>query len=338
MTRAFITGLEGATLTTDERRLVREFQPAGLILFARNCRSPDQIRALVAEFKSAAGHDRVLVLIDQEGGRVQRIRPPHASLLPAAAAYLAFTGGDVLAAARRVRLGARLAAAEMRDLGIDTVCAPVLDVPVEGAHDIIGNRAYAHDPATVAALGGAAADGLMAGGVLPVIKHIPGHGRARADSHLELPVVDASREALAASDLEPFRLLAHLPAAMTAHVVYTALDAERPATTSAKVIRDVIRGDIGFGGLLMSDDLGMKALVGSFALRTREALAGGCDLALHCSGNLEEMEEVASASPELQGAALGRFERALRIARTEPASFDRDAAREALAPLVARVA
>lgn len=338
MQKAFITGVAGGALSADERRLVAEARPAGLILFLRNIETAAQVRALVADFKAVAGTSDVLVLIDQEGGRVQRLRPPLASLLPPAAAYAAHFGGDTKAAATAAWSVARLLADELRGLGIDTDCAPVLDLPVAGAHDVIGNRAFARDPATVIALGRAFADGLVSGGVLPVIKHIPGHGRARADSHLELPVVAATRDELEATDLAPFRALSGMPAAMTAHVVFAALDPSAPASTSATVTRDIIRGSCGFDGLLMSDDLGMKALAGSFDARTRAVLAAGSDLALHCSGDIDEMRTVAAAARPLEGLPLARLERALAVTRRPPQPYDIAEARRVLDRLVARVA
>jgi beta-N-acetylhexosaminidase len=338
MTLAFITGLAGLRLLPEERAFLKDARPAGIILFARNCEMADQIRGLVAGCREAVGGDRLLVLIDQEGGRVQRLKPPIASRLPAAARFLESTGGDVIGAARLARLAARLAADELVALGINTSCAPVLDVPVPGAHDIIGDRAFATDAATVAALGGAVADALTAGGVLPVMKHIPGHGRARADSHLELPVVEAPRDELLATDIAPFRLLSHLPAAMTAHVVYTALDPDLPASTSRRVTQEIVRDAVGFDGLLMSDDLGMRALTGSFASRAAAVLGAGSDLALHCSGRLDEMQEVAAAVSPLSGASLARLHRAHAITEARPAPFDAPAARVALAPLLGGVA
>ncbi len=321
-TRAFITGVAGTDLTAEERRFLAQTRPAGLILFARNCASRAQIRALVADVKSTVGHDRLLVLIDQEGGRVQRLRPPLARLLPAAAAFMASTNGDLKAASRAAFQVARLTAEDLAGFDIDTSCAPVLDVPVAGAHDIIGNRAYGRDCATVIALGRAVAEGLMAGGILPVMKHIPGHGRASADSHFELPSVATSRADLVGSDFAPFKALADLPAAMTAHVRYTALDASAPASTSLLVTRDIMRGHIGFDGLLMSDDVSMQALTGSCTERTQQVIAAGSDLALHCNGDLGEMREVAAASPVLGGRALERFARALAVARAPRQSFD----------------
>ncbi len=335
--KAFITGLAGPELTADERLFLTETRPAGLILFARNCVEADQIRQLVADFRQAVGTSRVLVAIDQEGGRVQRLRPPLASMLPPAAAYAAIHADDPVEAVAAAWLVARLAADELVGFGINMNCAPVLDMPVPGAHDIIGNRAFGSDATRVIAIAGNFADGLMAGGIVPVIKHIPGHGRASADSHLELPVVNASREALLSNDLVPFRALAHLPAAMTAHVVYTSLDASAPASTSARVTADIIRGSAGFAGLLMSDDLGMKALSGPFGERARAVIAAGSDLALHCGGDLDEMREVAANVPHLVGAALARFEAALRVAEAPPEPYDAVAARRALEVLVSRI-
>ena len=338
MQKAFITGVAGQELTRDERELIAASRPAGLILFARNIRSREQACDLVADFRAAAGDERVLVLVDQEGGRVQRLKPPLASLLPPAAAYAAHFPDDRDAAVAAAWSVARLLADELRAFSINTDCAPVADLPVPGAHDIIGNRAFGRDAETVIFLARAFADGLMAGGVLPVFKHIPGHGRAMADSHLELPVVSTARGDLERSDFAPFRALAALPAAMTAHVVFRALDPAAPASTSRTVTSEIIRGYCGFDGLLMSDDVGMRALSGSFAERTRAVLGAGSDLALHCSGNFAEMVEVAEASPPLAGRALDRFERALAVTERTAEPFDEAAARATLAALVARTA
>ena len=334
MQKAFITGLAGVELTADERAFLARERPAGLILFARNCRDAEQIRRLVTDFKAAVGASDVLVLIDQEGGRVQRLKPPIARLLPPAAAFAALFPGNLDAAAAAAYAVARLAADDLKALGVDTSCAPVLDVPVPGAHDIIGNRAYSRDPDAIVRLGGAVADGLMDGGVLPVMKHIPGHGRALADSHLELPVVTAPEAELAASDFATFTRLARIPSAMTAHVVFNSLDRSAPASTSRHVTEAIIRGRIGFDGLLMSDDLSMKALSGTFAERTRAVIDAGSDLALHCNGDLAEMQAVASASPVLEARALQRFERALAVARAAPKPYDAAAAETVLAELL----
>jgi beta-N-acetylhexosaminidase len=337
MLAAFITGLAGLTLSLNERAFLSASRPAGVILFARNCDSPEQVRRLVAEAKSAIGDDRVLVLIDQEGGRVQRLKPPHWRALPSGAVFaqmFAVNPNKALAAARDI---SRLTANDLRALGISCNCAPVLDVPVAGSHDVIGDRAYGVEPAQVAALGWATAAGLMDGGVLPVIKHIPGHGRARADSHLELPVVDTPLEVLMETDFEPFRLLQDMPAAMTAHVVYTSIDPQHPASTSQRVTSRIIRGHIGFDGLLISDDLSMKALSGTIASRADAVLKSGSDLALHCNGDSAEMDQVAGAVPMLEGRALARFERAYGITRQHQ-PFSLAAAEAQLADVMRRVA
>jgi beta-N-acetylhexosaminidase len=312
MLSAFITGLEGPELTTREAAVLREARPCGVILFARNTRDPQQVRRLTGSVMEAVGEE-ILILVDQEGGRVQRLRPPQWRALPAAAAYARAFAGDPGRAARAARASARLTAADLRAVGINTNCAPLLDVPAPGSHAVIGDRAYGSRPEEVAALGAAVAEGLMAGGVLPVMKHIPGHGRATADSHFDLPIVSAAREVLEAADFVPFRKLAALPAAMSAHVVFTAFDADAPASTSKRVIEEVIRGGIGFAGLLMSDDLAMQALSGNVAERAAAVIAAGCDVALACNGGLEETEAVASVAPKLAGRGLLRFERARAV-------------------------
>lgn len=334
MRSAYITGLAGDTLQQGERRLLAVTRPAGIILFARNCVSPDQIRQLVADAKTAIGSDDVLVLIDQEGGRVQRLRPPHWRALPPAAAYAALYTMDPPAATTAAGLAARLTAQDLRALGINTNCTPVLDVPVPGAHSIIGDRAFGSNWPQIAALGRAVAAGHRAGGVVPVIKHIPGHGRANADSHLELPIVTTARADLEATCFAAFHALRDMPAAMTAHVVFSAIDRAHPASTSAIVTEDVIRGKIGYEGFLMSDDLGMKALSGSFVDRAAAVIRAGSDVALHCGGDLAEMEAVASGVPALQGAALRRFEQCLAVTRRSEA-FDQAAADSALARVLA---
>jgi beta-N-acetylhexosaminidase len=283
-----------------------------VILFARNVRDPAQVRRLADAARSAVSAD-ILVLIDQEGGRVRRLRPPHWRELPPAAAFGRLYGSDPRGACEAARLAARLTALELTACGINTNCAPVLDVPVAGSHDIIGDRAYGADPRLICALGRAVAEGYMAGGVLPVIKHIPGHGRATKDSHLDLPVVSATRNDLEATDFATFRSLADLPAAMTAHVVFEAFDARLPASVSAIVTHQVIRGHIGFDGLLMSDDLGMKALSGSIAERAAAVIAAGSDVALLCSGDLAETQAVAAAVPALEGRPLQRYQRACAV-------------------------
>ena len=326
MTKALICSCAGTELTEEERAFFAHEKPWGLILFARNVDDPAQVQALVDDFRALVGRDDAPVFIDQEGGRVQRLRPPHWRDYPPAARFGELWARDPLAACRAARAVTWLLASELADLGINADALPVLDVPVEGAHDIIGDRAYARDPQVAALLARAAMSGLSAAGVAPVIKHIPGHGRARADSHEELPMVEAPLPNLRAHDFLPFAALADAPMAMTAHVVYAAIDADNPATTSRTVIHDVIRGEIGFDGLLMSDDLNMKALAGPLAARAEAALAAGCDVVLHCSGDLAEMREVAAACPELSGRALERAEAAMAFTRTRGLAPD---AREA---------
>ena len=311
MTTACILGCSGTQLTAEERVFFEKVQPFGFILFARNVETPGQVRALVDEMRSIVGRPNAPVLIDQEGGRVQRLKPPNWPDFPPAAKFGELYGQDRGRATDAVRLGARLIAAELAAVGVNVDCLPVADVRQPEGHDVIGDRSYGADPAVVASLAQAAADGLMEEGVLPVVKHIPGHGRARVDSHEKLPVVDASVEELERVDFEPFRRLASLPIAMTAHVVYSRLDPERAATVSPKVIKDVIRGRIGFRGLLLTDDLSMKALRGGLGERAEAAIGAGCDIALHCNGKMEEMVEVAAASPKLTGEAAKRAEAAL---------------------------
>lgn len=308
--RAFITGLAGPALLDSERVFLREAQPWGLIIFRRNVSDPDALVRLVDDCRATLGRNAP-VLIDQEGGRVQRLGPPHWTRYPPAAAYGALYNRDPAPGLAAARLGAHLMAADLAAVGIDVDCMPVADVPVAGADTVIGDRAFGSDPQSVAALAKAFAQGLTDGGVLPVVKHMPGHGRATADSHHKLPVVTAQRAELETTDFAAFRPLADLPLGMTAHVVFTAIDPIAPATTSAVIVREVIRASIGFRGLLMSDDLSMGALSGSLAERTRAALAAGCDLALHCNGRLDEMLQVAAAAPLLAGDAARRADHAL---------------------------
>lgn len=333
--RAFISGLAGLSLNKAERQFFLDAKPWGFILFKRNIDSPSQVRALTDELRELTGRDDTPILIDQEGGRVQRLGPPHWPKYPPGRAYGLLPSNDLLVRREIARLGARLMAYDLNELGINVDCVPVLDVPSPGMHDVIGDRAYADEPDEVGVLGRAAAEGLIAGGVLPVIKHIPGHGRAGADSHLSLPVVTASRAELQARDFMPFRILSDMPMAMSAHVVFTALDKDNPATTSPKVIRNTIRRDISFDGLLMTDDLSMKALTGSFRDRTEAALRAGCDMALHCNGDLAEMEGVAAGAPVLLGRARQRALAALaRIARV-PEPLDIASARARFASALA---
>ncbi|MBU6442654.1 MAG: beta-N-acetylhexosaminidase [Alphaproteobacteria bacterium] len=335
-TRA-IYGCAGEVLTAKERAFFAEAQPWGFILFARNVATPDQVTRLVEELRETVNDPAAPVLIDQEGGRVARLKPPHWKERPAAARFGALYGENPEAAREAVYLNARLMAAELAALGINVDCVPVLDVPVEGADAVIGDRAFSHESTVVIDLGRAVIEGMIEGGVLPVMKHIPGHGRATADSHLALPRVATAADSLSASDFVTFRSLNHCPLAMTAHVVYEAIDAQRPATTSPKVIRDVIRGEIGFDGLLLSDDLSMQALSGPLSVRARAAQFAGCDIVLHCNGSLEEMREVAVEAKPLEDAALKRAEAArAHLARAE--AFDSVGAERRLADLLGAVA
>jgi beta-N-acetylhexosaminidase len=330
--RAFITGLAGTELAGQERAFLRDAQPWGFIVFKRNVADPAQLRRLIDDVRAVLGRP-VPVLIDQEGGRVQRLGPPHWPLYPPGAAYGALYDRDRDSGLKAARLGARLIAADLAALGIDVDCLPIADVPVAGADPVVGDRAHGHEPAKVAALAGAVAAGLADGGVLPVLKHIPGHGRATADSHARLPVVNADRAALEASDFAAFRPLATLPLAMTAHVVFSAIDPIAPATVSATIVQDVIRDSIGFKGLLMSDDISMGALSGSVGERTRAAVAAGCDMVLHCNGDIAEMRAVAAAAPPLAGESRRRADAAL-AAKRPAAPIDVAASRAAFLALM----
>ncbi len=334
---AAIFGCAGMALSKDERAFFRKVRPAGFILFGRNIETPAQVKALVADLRRSSGVPHAPVLIDQEGGRVARLRPPHWRHPPPGAVFGHLYERDPKAALEACRLNARLIAHELLAMGVDVDCAPVLDVPQPGSHDIVGDRALAREPYAVAALGLAWCQGFAEGGVAPVIKHIPGHGRARADSHLSLPEVGATWAELAAADFAPFKALADQPWAMTAHVLYTALDKAAPATASRPIVEDVIRGHIGFTGALMSDDLSMKALAGSFELRARECRAAGCDIALHCNGNPDEMAAVALGAGALEGESLKRYRAALKW-RKPPKKLDVGKALARLATLLAPVA
>lgn len=327
MRSAAVYGCSGHRLTADERAFFRDVRPWGFILFRRNVDGPDQVRALTQALRETVDDADAPILVDQEGGRVQRLGPPHWPKYPPADAYRK-AANDPLAARELARLGGRLMAHDLRAVGITVDCAPVLDAPVPGAHDIIGDRAFADSPAGLIPLARAQAEGLMAGGVLPVIKHMPGHGRAFADSHKALPVVETPLADLEAWDFPPFRALSDMPMAMTAHVVFTAIDAKRPATVSRKAVR-LMREGLGFSGLILTDDLSMQALSGTLAERAAAALKAGCDIALHCNGDLAEMKQVAGAVGSLKGAPRARAEAALaRIVReVEPLDVDRARAR-----------
>jgi beta-N-acetylhexosaminidase len=333
---AAIYGCEGPELSVPEAAFFRDVQPWGFILFARNIQSPDQVRRLIDALRATVGRDNAPVLIDQEGGRVQRFGPPHWRRYPPGSVFGRLSGGDDVQR-EAARLGARLMADDLFRLGVNVDCAPVLDVPQPGAHDIIGDRAYGSTPEAVSRLGRAVAEGLIAGGVLPVIKHIPGHGRAAADSHLDLPVVEASAESLEAIDFAPFEALSDMPLAMTAHVLYPALDPRRPATTSRAVIEGVLRRRLGFSGLVMSDDLSMKALSGTLTERARRSLSAGCDVVLHCNGDMDEMKAVAAGVRALSGKAARRAEAALARIPRRPEPLDRAEAEARFEALLAGV-
>lgn len=342
--RAFIAGCEGHVLSPDEAAFLREAAPWGVILFGRNIETPDQVRRLTGEIREALGAEAP-IFTDQEGGRVQRLRPPHWAGHASAATFAALDAADPERALRAATLSHHLMALELIDVGIDAPCAPVLDVIQPGADPVIGDRAFGGEPARVSALGAAALAGLARGGCLGVVKHMPGHGRADADSHIRLPRVTAALDDLTASDFAPFRALAHAPMAMTAHVVYAAVDEDRPATTSKPVIDTVIRGLIGFDGLLMCDDLSMQALSGDLRQRTRDAIAAGCDVVLHGNGMLQgerlaggaalraELEAVAGEAPVLSDRAKQRADAALAQRRTS-VGLDVSAARAELKALM----
>jgi beta-N-acetylhexosaminidase len=319
--RAIILGCAGEELTEDECRFFAAANPIGFILFRRNCRCPDQVRELVASLRDAIGRADAPVLIDQEGGQVARLRPPHWRRYPSAARLASLPDPQ---AGRAAWLGARLIADDLRDLGVTIACLPVLDVPVAGADPVIGARAYGSEPTRVARLGRSVCEGLLEGGVLPVIKHIPGHGRARVDSHFTCPVVETGADELSRTDFAPFRALADMPWAMTAHIVYMAIDPTAPATLSRRVIAEVIRNEIGFAGVLVSDDLSMRALAGEIGERAQRAIAAGCDLVLHCNADRREMEAIVAAVGPVSTRTAGRLVRAEAMRRrSDPSHFDR---------------
>ncbi|MEP0520716.1 MAG: beta-N-acetylhexosaminidase [Hyphomicrobiales bacterium] len=323
---AFISGCEGLFLNEDEKRFLKDANPWGFILFGRNVDTPEQVEALVASFRECVGRSEAPVLIDQEGGRVQRLRPPHWPFYPPGAVFGTLESEFPGEGKRAAFLGGRLLAYDLLSLGINVDCLPVLDVPVPNTTKAIGDRAYSPDPVTVSQLGGAAADGALAGGVLPVIKHLPGHGRALVDSHLDLPRVSASENDLALHDFAAFKPLKNYPMGMTAHVVYESIDSTQPATLSRKVIQTIIREQIGFTGLLMSDDVSMGALQSPMGERTAAAISAGCDIVLHCNGVMEEMLAVAANVPSLAGEAEKRAKHALSCC-VAPGEFDSIAAR-----------
>jgi len=335
--RAFITGVSGLTLTPAEIDFIAETRPFGLILFARNVAEPAQVAALCATFRYVLGDPGAPVLVDQEGGRVQRLRQPHWATYPPASTIGRLAAAEPEAGRRAAYLKARLIGDDLAAVGITVNCAPTLDLAVEGAHPVIGERALSADPLVIARLGRAAIEGFMDSGVLPVIKHMPGHGRGLVDSHHELPSVATPRAELEETDFAPFRLLADAPFGMTAHVVYAAIDGRHPGTQSPVILTDIVRRAIGFSGALMTDDLGMRALAGSFRERTEASHAAGVDLALHCSGEMAEMVEVAAGSPILTGPALARCEAALARRKPTEEALDRRAAEAGLAALLGTI-
>ncbi len=332
MARALILGCSGLTLSLQEESFFHDVNPWGFILFARNIESPNQVRELTSSLRETVKRSHAPIFIDQEGGRVQRLTPPHWLSYPPTNTYLkGHTPHDLSLAADDVWKASRLLAHDLREVGITANCMPVLDLAIPGAHSVIGNRAYSQNPQEVATLGRAAAQGLLAGNVLPVIKHIPGHGRALVDSHDHLPEVDTPLNVLEAEDFMPFKALADMPLAMTAHIIYTALDPSEPATTSLPIIQDVIRRFIGYNGFIMSDDVAMKALSGSLSSRAQKALHAGCDAILHCNGILSEMEELSKIVPELSKRGKERAEQALALINHPPQPFHREEAQIYLA-------
>ena len=336
MRLAFVTGLEGLKLQDAEARFLKDSEPAGIILFKRNVRDREQLKRLIGEARDCIGANDALIMVDQEGGRVQRLSQPEWRAYPPACSFGLMFEKDPEAAREALALVSRLIASDLHEIGFNTNCVPCIDVPVEGAHDIIGTRAFARDVDTVVALGRVQAMALRDGGVLPVVKHVPGHGRAGVDSHEDLPVVDAEFAELAESDFATFRALADMPAMMTAHVVFSAIEEGVPASTSARVHERVIRGEIGFDGLLISDDLSMSALEGKVGARARAVIQAGSDIALHCNGNLAEMEMVAATVPGIADKAAERFAAACSVI-AGPAEFDEADALEAL-EAVSRIA
>ncbi|GAA0770663.1 beta-N-acetylhexosaminidase [Roseibium denhamense] len=333
MTKAFISGCAGLSLSQEERSFFEREDPWGLILFARNIQTPAQVKALTADFRNAVGRENAPVLVDQEGGRVQRLKPPHWPKYPAGQLYGDLFERNEARALRAARLGGHLIASDLEAVGITIDCLPCLDVRFPDTVDAIGDRALSGDPQVIIKLAREMIAGVLEGGVLPVIKHIPGHGRARVDSHLELPRVTATLEELRMADFLPFKAFSGATLGMTAHIVYEAIDSERPCTQSRAVIEDIIREEIGFDGCLMSDDLSMNALQGDFSERAAATIEAGCDIILHCNGDMGEMEKVAMAVPNLQGDAARRCEAALAQLQPSDPAFDLDAARDEFASL-----
>ena len=310
-TKAFIAGCTGMELSKAEADFFRKEQPWGFIIFEHNIEDREQVLALTSHMRACVGRDDAPILIDEEGGRVQRLRPPHWLSNPPGQILGKIYERDASEGKRAAWLLSRLIAHDLLEIGVNVDCLPILDVPIEGVSDAIGDRAYSRDVDVISEIGQSVVDGLMAGGVLPIVKHMPGHGRAICDSHFELPHITETLEELIISDFKPFKALNKVAMAMTAHIVFEAIDSENPATTSTKMINEIIRGAIGFEGLLMSDDISMEALSGDYVERTKSSFAAGCDIVLHCNGKMDEMLQVASATPELKGQALKRAQFAL---------------------------
>ena len=335
--KAWIAGCAGHRLSEDERKFFADERPWGFILFGRNIQAASQVKELVAELKEAGGRSSTPIFVDQEGGRVQRLRPPLAPSYPPAALLGRIFAAEAAAGQRAAWLQGRLLAHDLRGYGINADCLPCLDLPVAGAHSVIGDRAYSASADAIAALGKAASDGLVAGGVMPVMKHIPGHGRGNADSHLSLPVVHAPRAELRRTDFSPFRVLRTLPAAMTAHLLFADIDPTFPATLSPIVIAQIIREEIGFDGLLMTDDMSMKALQGDLGDLGRRAIAAGCDVVLHCNGDMAEMRKIAAVVPPLEDVAERRAAAAEALVKHVAGAADEAALRAEFHDLTARV-
>lgn len=308
--KAYISDVTGIEVSDEERALFSEHPPLGFIVFARNCESPEQLTKLCAQMRKLVGW-HAPILIDQEGGRVARLRPPHWRAAAPAGDFSALAARDASAAKQAVYLNARLMAQELRSMGVNVDCAPMLDILFPHSDNIIGDRAFGTDPMLVTTLGSEMARGLSEGGVLPIMKHIPGHGRATVDSHEDLPVVGATLEELQRTDFVPFRTLRHIPWAMTAHIIYSAIDDKNPATLSKPVV-DIIRKDIGYEGIIITDDLSMKALKGPYEERVAKAVGAGCDIMLHCNGTLEERRQIAEATPKLNEELALRIEKSLQ--------------------------
>ena len=330
--KAFITGVAGPQLLDEEKLFLREARPCGLILFDRNISDKDQLKRLIGDYREAVGSDSQYVLIDQEGGRIQRMREPHWKKWPAGARYGELFKKDPEAAVLAAKLVYRMMTEELVEVGINVNCVPLLDIPVAGAHDIIGDRALSGDLQAIIELGRAVAEGNLEGGVLPVIKHIPGHGRATSDSHIKLPTIEATRVQLEQTDFKTFKALNNLPLAMTGHLLMTDLDPVHNVSVSKQIIDDVIRGLIGFDGLLMSDDLSMEALSGTIGERGRDVVAAGCDVALYCKGVYSQMVDVAACVPNLEGKARERFDTAFAQIKA-PQTYDREQALALLSKL-----